>query len=217
MLDDLARTPDRRPNESGLRPTPRPRSGESSLLPEPPRSLLDNLLGGSQPQAPEPSAAANPPAADEPSDSGDSPNSSTTGLDLSAASSPLSLGAMLAVALGVLWLLLKFAGQRRQLTTGGTGNERPLPPDQIHGRPDIVAAYHQLARRAVRSFRPWWHHRQIETLLLQTFPGRQSAITRLAGVYEQSRYAPDSIPLSPTDLETAREAIRACQNITAGS
>lgn len=186
-------------------------------LPEPPRSLLENLLGGAQPQASEPSAAANTPTPDGPGDPGDSPNSSTTGLDLSAAPSALSLGATLAVALGVLWLLLKFAGQRRQMAAGSTGNERPLPPDQIRGRPDIVAAYHQLARRAVRSFRPWWHHRQIETLLLQTFPGRQSAITRLAGVYEQSRYAPDSIPLSPTDLETAREAIRECQKSIGGS
>ena len=214
MLDNLARTPDRRPGESGLRPVPQPRADNSIPLPEPPRSLLDNLLGGSQPQTPEPSTAAEPPATSE---AGNSPNSSSSSLDLSAAPSALSLGATLAVALGVLWLLLKFAGQRRLLSAGSTAHNRPLPPDQIHGRPDIVAAYHQLARQAVRSFRPWWHHRQIETLLLQTFPGRQSAITQLAGVYEQSRYAPDSIPLSPTDLETAREAIRQCQKSIPGS
>jgi hypothetical protein len=112
----------------------------------------------------------------------------------------------------VLWLLLKFADKQRQQSVGSAARERPLPPEQIQGRPDIVAAYHQLARRAGRSFRPWWHHRQIETLLLQTFPGRHAAITRLARVYEQSRYAPDSIPLTPTDLQTAREAIRECQH-----
>jgi len=124
---------------------------------------------------------------------------------------------MLAVALGATWLLLKFAGQRHQLSAARTGTHPPLPPEHIHGRPDIVAAYHQLARQTVRGFRPWWHHRQIETLLLQAFPSRQAAINRLAGVYEQSRYAPDSIPLSPTDLETAREAIRACQKSIPGS
>jgi hypothetical protein len=178
-------------------------------MPEPSRSLLENLLGGSPPK---PRGQASNENAPSPVDSDTPADAGGSALDLSARPSALSLGLICAGSLALLLLLLKFVSQRRQLAAVGTVPERVLPPDQIQGRMDIVTAYHQLARRAGRSYRPWWHHRQIEALLLQTFPGRRSAITRLAGVYEQSRYAPDSIPLTPADLQTARDALRECHS-----
>ncbi|MEY3456854.1 MAG: hypothetical protein RL215_11, partial [Planctomycetota bacterium] len=211
MLDDLSKDADRRGSD-------RPenlRSSGSMQDPEQSRervdsSTLDWLLRNQLPEDQgsgkdasglEGRLGANP---DADASSGSRPNSA---LPMTA----LSLAALLAGGLAAIWLLLQFNSRRRLEAAGIAGAGPSLTPEQICGRGDVVVAFHQLARRAGRSFKPWWHHQQIESLLMQAFPGRQSSITRLAGLYEQSRYSPESLALSHDDLQSAREAFRDCQ------
>lgn len=131
--------------------------------------------------------------------------------EFSLPTSAFTIAGLLAFGLVVAGILLQLANRRRPGSSETVMSSVPLAPDQIRERRDVVAAFHQLARRSARSFRPWWHHQQIETLLIQAMPGRKAAIARLAGVYEQSRYSPDTVSLSESDLQQARDALRECQ------
>jgi hypothetical protein len=173
-------------------------------------SALDWLLNNPDPERDQ--SPSDPGERDSQADAatGDSVTGEESAVSLPT--SAIAIAGLLALGLITAGMLLHFANRRRLEGDETTARVAPLGPDQIRERRDVVAAFHQLARRSARSFRPWWHHQQIEELLIQAMPGRKSAIVQLAGVYEQSRYSPETLSLSETDLQQARDALRECQN-----
>jgi hypothetical protein len=204
LLNDLSKDADRRT-------IPRTEVPDRSDRQQPvDPSALDWLLNNPDPERDQ--SPSDPGERDSQADAatGDSVTGEESAVSLPT--SAIAIAGLLALGLITAGMLLHFANRRRLEGDETTARVAPLGPDQIRERRDVVAAFHQLARRSARSFRPWWHHQQIEELLIQAMPGRKSAIVQLAGVYEQSRYSPETLSLSETDLQQARDALRECQN-----
>ena len=204
LLNDLSKDADRR--DKPRTEVPDRTTRQQQIAP----STLDWLLNNPPPEPNNEPNAQDTQRSTPNTASADSTSNSVSELNLPTTA--IAIAGLLALGLAVAGILLKLANHRRLDEHQSSTGLAPMTPEQIRGRRDVVAAFHQLARRGARSFRPWWHHQQIEALLIQTMPGRKSAIARLAGVYEQSRYSPESVALSDREIQQARDALRECQS-----
>jgi hypothetical protein len=106
----------------------------------------------------------------------------------------------------VAWALLRRQGFPLLDRAGGAARLGPWPvrPEAVHTRDDLVRAFEYLALLQLGPAARSRNHREIAARLGEDDAGRRTAAERLAGLYEQARYAPPTEALPDADLATAR-------------
>jgi hypothetical protein len=106
----------------------------------------------------------------------------------------------------LLWGVLR----RRDRAPGrrGAGGWRlgpwPVRPEAVRTRDDLVRAFEYLALRLLGPAACHHNHRDIAAELGESGADRRTAADRLAGLYQQARYAPPDDALPDADLAAAR-------------
>jgi hypothetical protein len=82
----------------------------------------------------------------------------------------------------------------------------PVDPGAVANRRELIAAFEYLSLLRLGPAAETWNHRDIAVNLAgeAPAPAGRTAADRLAGLYEQARYAPDEGPLPPEALAEAR-------------
>lgn len=125
-----------------------------------------------------------------------------------------------AVALGLIfWQLWTrhtgAAGARRSGSTWRLG-AWPVNPAKVANRRELIAAFEYLALLILGPAARTWNHRDIALNLAGQAPqGQRLAAHRLAGLYEQARYAPDGGPLAPEAVADARRDLYSLAGVSA--
>ncbi len=118
---------------------------------------------------------------------------------------PLSLLILLVAIVALVYGL----NQRKSSLSRAKGE---LPPVNLAGEFDVVAAFHFLAKAgSPQRAEEWWTHGRTASTLGESAPAHRSAWFTLASLYERVRYAPDSMHLDANELEVARGAVRILQ------
>jgi len=87
----------------------------------------------------------------------------------------------------------------------------PVDPRQIRTQEQLIKAYDYLALTECGLETKAWHHIAIAEELGGRYPANQDEVSRLTGLYEHARYAPQSMPLSATQIDAGRRDL--CQLI----
>ncbi|MBL8819267.1 MAG: hypothetical protein JNL58_24765 [Planctomyces sp.] len=110
---------------------------------------------------------------------------------------------------GVAFVMARLGAPRLfDRLTSSTGHSEPLP-QQLRSRRDIIRVFHAMALSPKNSAESWWTHRQVEKQLVQKSPQQSDAVRTLVEVYEQARYLPEELPLPPTQIAAAEQAMHA--------
>jgi hypothetical protein len=104
----------------------------------------------------------------------------------------------------LLWRLAHHQAQRGRASAWRLG-PWPINPAAVQSRDDVVKAFEYLSLLRLGQAARTQHHVELATRLAEPEPAaRRPAVARVAGLYEQARYAPPDEPLSDADLATAR-------------
>jgi hypothetical protein len=113
-----------------------------------------------------------------------------------------------AAAVGLLaWGLLRRQGLlvlRRADGSGWRLGPWPVRPEAVRTRDELVRAFEYLALLLLGPAARSRNHREIAAGLGEHSMAHEAAAERLAGLYEQARYAPPHDPLPDADLAAAR-------------
>jgi hypothetical protein len=117
----------------------------------------------------------------------------------------LLLLAVAAVAL-IVWAMLRRSGLGllRRTETGWRLGPWPVRPDAVRTRDDLVRAFEYLALLRFGLAARSQNHREIADSLAEYESHHRAAAERLAGLYEQARYAPPDEALPDAELAAAR-------------
>ncbi len=80
----------------------------------------------------------------------------------------------------------------------------------MRSRQDVVHAFHRCVLGQPDPPAAWWNHRRAAQQCTLTSPQLGSAINELANIYEQARYLPSSVELTPEQLACATRAYSQC-------
>jgi hypothetical protein len=123
-----------------------------------------------------------------------------------AASQAVLLLVALAAAVLLTWGLMRRQGLT--LLAGAAAARRlgpwPVRPESVRTRDELVRAFEYLARLLLGPAACHRNHREIAAGLGEPDGARRAAADRLAGLYEQARYAPPDEELPDADLAAAR-------------
>jgi hypothetical protein len=138
--------------------------------------------------------------------------------DLSGGGGQLVLLLLAAATAGLLaWGLLRRPGG--PLLSGAGGGRRlgpwPVRPEAVRTRDELVRAFEYLALLLLGPAARSRNHREIAASLGETGAARRAAAERLAGLYEQARYAPPDEALPDADLAAARAALSLLAGVAA--
>ncbi len=120
----------------------------------------------------------------------------------------MTLAVLLAVVL-VVWLYW-FSRLRVSQLSDPTAAQaewvRTVVSQGLKTRADVIRAFHQLVKQS-RAVSDWWTHRSIVRYFNHQTPQVAAAISELAVVYEQARYYPEDVELSPQQLAQVRSLL----------
>lgn len=108
-----------------------------------------------------------------------------------------------ALILLVVWFSRQRAAELSDASAAQAEWVRTVIAQGLKTRADVVRAFHQLVKQS-RTVSDWWTHRSIVKHFNTQTPQLASAISELAVVYEQARYYPEDVELSPQQLAQVR-------------
>ena len=103
----------------------------------------------------------------------------------------------------ILWLSRRRVAELTDPSIAQAEWVRSVIAQGLKTRADVIRAFHQLVKQS-RSVSDWWTHRSIVKHFSSQSPQLASSISELAIVYEQARYYPDDVELSPEQLAKVR-------------
>lgn len=108
-----------------------------------------------------------------------------------------------ALVLLVVWFSRQRMAERSDSSAAQAEWVRTVIAQGLKTRADVIRAFHQLVKQS-RSVSDWWTHRSIVKHFSTHTPQLAPAISELAMVYEQARYFPEDVELSPQQLAQVR-------------
>ncbi len=135
-----------------------------------------------------------------------------------SAETPVAIGSLLLVGLGLLGLvgIIVFLMRRPLMkivssATGIAGQKQVVRAGDIRSRDDVITAFHQLALNPKQIVEAWWTHQAAARTLAAASPQQEVAVQTLAEIYEQARYLPEDVELPADQIQSARSALAQCQ------
>lgn len=110
---------------------------------------------------------------------------------------------VVALILLIVWFSRRRVAELSDTSAAQAEWIRTVIAQGLKTRADVVRAFHQLVKQS-RAVSDWWTHRSIVKHFSTQSPQLASAINELAGVYEQARYFPEDVELSPQQLAQVR-------------
>lgn len=108
-----------------------------------------------------------------------------------------------ALILLVVWFSRQRVAELSDASAAQAEWVRTVIAQGLKTRADVVRAFHQLVKQS-RAVSDWWTHRSIVKHFNTQTPQLAAAISELAVVYEQARYYPEDVELSPQQLAQVR-------------
>lgn len=115
----------------------------------------------------------------------------------------MALLVVAALVLMIVWFSRQPAAEHSDAAASQAEWVRTVMAQGLKTRADVVRAFHQLVKQS-RAVSDWWTHRSIVKHFSTQTPQLATAISELAVVYEQARYYPDDVELSPQQLAQVR-------------
>jgi len=119
----------------------------------------------------------------------------------------LVFGVVIVAAYLARRLLMQPRNARQSAAGGWDVGSWPIHPKQIRTGKELIEAFDHLALRTSGKPARHWHHHAVAKQMGAEDQLRQATAQRLAGVYEQARYAPPNEPLVETQIDIARKDI----------
>lgn len=87
---------------------------------------------------------------------------------------------------------------------------RPVRPDQIRTREDVIHAFHWLVHCQSPHAADWWNHLQAGDSVPLQSTAHQESLQQLMRLYELARYEPEDRAFEPKHVQQARQALAGC-------